>query len=429
MQNRQIRTAACLIGLGAAAIVAQPASAAVGDYQTTLKETISTGAAAAHPRVSLDAVMSSKSGGAPVATGALAYRVDAGHLAPEAWKAMENAPIGTRLGTFSSVLTGTRATELRLQGTGHDAQGSFVRATIGIAKPLSKAIGSSTIPVTIRQSSDEKFMTLFVNLQQPVSKLAALGVDSTVRSATLTLQGTIAYGAALHPITLNPAKLAVMTNLVAAQACAQPACTTLRPVVQKSIAAVHLPKQVTLLAPDTLRYGYRVSIGGTGRPGDHITLSAVASDDSLLASPWGADVRPDGTFEVRATVRSSFDDEKQLVRPASARYVASAVEGNATVLAAAANETQVKLVKPMLQIKRKDSGNKLHFAVKVPGADPNVKVSIKLGARTIAEGTTNAAGRFSITVASPINKGNLRVIASVPGAETSISDPISFSIL
>jgi hypothetical protein len=427
MHTRQLKITACLLGLAAAAFVAGPASAAVGDHQTTLKEVFSTGAANANPDLSLDAVLSSASGNNPVSTGSIIYRVDAGHLAPGAWTAIQRAPAGTRLGTFSSIVTGTHPTDVRLQGAGRDAKGPLVRATIGVDKQLSKGIGSSIVPITLRRTSDAKFITVAVNLQMPVGKLIALGLDSTVRSATLELQGTIAYGAALHPVTANPAKLTALTNMVTTQACAQPACTTLRPPADRSIATVHLPKVVTLLAPDVLSYGYRYSIGGTGRPGDHVTLVALASDGSLLPSPWGSDVRPDGTFEVRATVRSEFGSDNQLVRPAAARYAASATEGNATVLAIASNDTHVRLVKPMLHVQRRANGSKLHFAVRVPGADPNVDVRIQLGKRVIAEGKTNSAGRYSITLASPITKGNIRAVASVPGADTSISDPISFS--
>jgi hypothetical protein len=425
MRTRQLKTAACLLGLGTAALLAQPASAAPGDHQATLKETFSTGVANANPVISLDAVFSSADGN-PVSTGSIVYRVDSAHLSPGAWKAIENAPAGTRLGTFSSVLTGTQDTDVRLQGPGRDAQGPLVRATIGIAKPFSKGIGSSIIPITLRRSRDAKFVTIAVNLQQPVGKLIALGLDSTVRSATFELQGTIAYGAALHPITVNPARPTALTNMVTTQACAQPACTTLRRSADQSVATVHLPKQVTLSAPDVLSYGYRYSIGGTGRPGDHVTLVALGADGSLIPSPWGADVRPDGSFEVRATVRSEFGTDNELVRPAAARYAAEATEGNATVLAVAGNDTHVRLVKPMLHIQRKSNG-KLHFAVRVPGADPNVKVRIQIGKRTLVEGTTNSAGLYSITVASPIATGNLRAIASIPGADTAISNPISFS--
>jgi hypothetical protein len=428
MHTRQLKTAACLVSLGAAALAAQPATAATGDHQTTLKETFSTGAASANPVISLDAVLSSADGKNPVSTGSIVYRIDAGHLAPGAWKAIQNAPAGTRLGTFSSIVTGSSPTKVSLQGPGRDKQGPLVHATIGIDKTFAKGVGSSIIPITLRQSSDMKSITVAVNLQMPVGKLIALRFDSTVRDATLTLQGTIAYGNALHPITANPTKLTALTNMVTTQACAQPACTTLRPAGDKSIATVHLPKVVTLTAPAALSYGYRYSIGGTGRPGDHITLNALASDGSLIPSPWGADVRPDGTFEVRATVRSEFGSDNQLVRPAAARYAASATEGNATVLAIAANDTHVSLVKPMLHIQRKQGGNELHFAVRVPGADPNVNVRIQLGKRVIAEGKTNSAGRYSITVASPIAKGNLRAVASVAGADTSISAPIAFSM-
>ena len=144
------------------------------------------------------------------------------------------------------------------------------------------------MPVVIRLTNGGKLLTIKVDLMTPVAKLTALGIDSTLRSATLTLQGTIAYGAALHPITLNPSTLTVLTNAVAAQACVTPTCTAVRFGTPASPTSVHLPKVVSLNAPAQLSYGYRYSIGGTGQPGDHITLSVLGSDGSLLTSPWGA---------------------------------------------------------------------------------------------------------------------------------------------
>jgi hypothetical protein len=430
MQTRPLKTTACLLGLGALAMAtaAQSAGAATGDLQPTLQETISTGAAAANPVISLDAEFASAKGVTLAKTGTITYGVDARHLSPSAWDAMMKAPAGTRLGTFSSKLTGDSPTNMVLQGVGNDAQGAYVRATIGIDIKLSKGIGSSTVPVIMRMVNGGKQLTIMVDLRTPVSKLSALGIDTTLRTATLTLQGTLAYGAALHPITLNPSKVTVLTNAVAAQACATATCSTLRTGTPASATSVHLPKAVSLNAPAQLSYGYRYSIGGTGQPGDHVTLSVLAADGTLLASPWGAYVRPDGTFEVRATVRSGFGTDDALVRPAAARYVASATEGRATVLAAAASDTAVKLVTPIFHIQRKDAGSKLHLVVRVPGADTNTSVRVMLGNRTIAQGTTSAAGRFSATVATPINKGNLRVVASVPGADKAISQPIPFSI-
>src|SRR3954471_16701525 len=116
MHARQLRTAACLMGLGAAAVAVQPASAAVGDHRATLQETFSTGAASANPVMSLDATIDAADGKVPVSTGSIVYRIDAAHLSPGAWKAIQNAPAGTRLGTFSSVVTGSRPTAVRLQG-------------------------------------------------------------------------------------------------------------------------------------------------------------------------------------------------------------------------------------------------------------------------------------------------------------------------
>ena len=93
------------------------------------------------------------------------------------------------------------------------------------------------------------------------------------------------------------------------------------------------------------------------------------------------------------------------------------------------NDTHVRLVKPRCRVLRKDRGSKLHFLVRVPGADPNVKVRIEAGKDTLVEGTTNAPGRFFATVPRAIREGNLRVVASVPGADAAISNPIASSTL
>ena len=384
----------------------RPASAATGDHQTTLKETFSTGAAAANPVISLDAEF---------AVGETASRSRSRH---HRLPHRRPSPLAEGVGRDAARPGRDPARDVLEQAhrlrPDHAAprrapdatrKGAFVRATIGIDKTLSKGIGSSTVPVVLRMANGGKLLTVRVDLKMPVAKLTALGIDSTLRSATLTLQGTIAYGAALHPITLNPSKVTVLTNAVTAQACATPTCTALRSGTPASPTSVHLPKVVSLSAPAQLNYGYRYSIGGTGQPGDHITLSVLGSDGTLLASPWGADVRPDGTFEVRATVRSGFGTDDALVRPATARYVASATEGNATVLATAANDTAVSLVTPIFHIQRKNAGSKLHLSVHVPGADTNTSVRIMLGNRTIAQGKTTAAGRFVTTDRKPDRQG------------------------
>jgi hypothetical protein len=339
---------------------------------------------------------------------------------------MQMASGGTRIGTFASALTGMDPQQIRLHGMYKDAQGPYVAATIGVSKAMSLKAGSSALPMTLRMSKDGKSLLVSVNLQGPVGRVASLGGTGVLQSATLTLQGKITYGAALHAITLNPAKLTLLNSRVSSKACTTAACTALQPTIENGSASVHLPKAVTLEAPAKLRYGYRVSIMGTGQPGDKVTLSTLGTDGQLLASPWSAFVKPDGTFEVRATVRSGFATDDSLVRPAAGRYVASATEGNATVLAVAPDDTHVSLVSPIFHIVRK-SDSRLHLSVHVPGADANVKVQIRLGSKTIASGMASKSGVFSTTIPAPLSSGKLRAVASVAGADTAFSAPITFS--
>ena len=142
-------------------------------------------------------------------------------------------------------------------------------------------------------------------------------------------------------MTLNPAKDTALVNMVSALPCAQAACTTLSPTTPSSAALVHLPKQVTLQAPDSLQYGHRYSIDGTARPGDHVMLQVMKDDETFVESPWASAARADGTFVVRATIRSGFGEDNKLIRPAAAHYGVAAREGHATVLAVASNATHV----------------------------------------------------------------------------------------
>jgi hypothetical protein len=426
MHTRSLKATALALGLGSAALVAQPALASSADHQTSLKETISTGAAAASPDLSMEADFAAASGATLAPTGAITWVIDAGQLSPGAWKAMQVAPGGTRIGTFTSALTGAKPQQVRVRGAFKDTQGPYVAATIGVSKAMALKVGSSSLPMTLRMSKDGKSLLVSVNLQGPIGRVVSLGGTGVLQSATLTLQGKITYAAALHAITLNPSKLTQLNSRVSSKACTTASCTALAPTIENGTASVHLPKNVTLQAPAKLRYGYRVSIFGTGQPGDKVTLSTLGSNSQLLASPWSAYVKPDGTFEVRATVRSGFASDDSLVRPAAGRYVASATEGNTTVLAVAPDDTHVTLVQPIFHIQRK-SGSRLHVMVHVPGADANVKVQIRLGSKTIASGMTSKSGVFSTTIAAPISSGKLRAVASVAGADTAFSAPITFS--
>jgi hypothetical protein len=133
--------------------------------------------------------------------------------------------------------------------------------------------------------------------------------------------------------------------------------------------------------------------------------------------------RPDGTFVIRVTLRSLFADNGNLTLPARGRYAVASVEGgNATVYGIAAQDTHVVLARPRFVVRRKTAGKLLHFAVRVPGGDQHVRLAIKLGHETLAKGYASQHGTFSKTILKPDARGNLRVVASVPGADTAISD-------
>jgi hypothetical protein len=213
---------------------------------------------------------------------------------------------------------------------------------------------------------------------------------------------------------------------VSIQACGQPACVTLSTAASANSATVHLPKIVSVTPPQSAMYGYRYSISGAARAGDQVALQGL-SKDGLVEARGKAAVRPDGSFLIRTTLRSAFSDDGDLLLPARGRYaVASTEGGNATVYGIATEDTRVTLAQPRLVLQRKP-GNKLHFAIRVPGGDQHVRVAIKLGSKTLAKGYATQTGRFFKTIVKPSQTGNLRAVVSVPGADTAFSAPTILS--
>jgi hypothetical protein len=423
--NRRLVRAA---GLVAIAMLAIPLAAQAADYRAQLSEQLSTGAVKASPSLTLHATIDDGSGNAPVPTGWLRFMVDANHLAPNAWTSLMAATPGTQLGTFSSELSDSAATPLRVLGHGKDTTGQFVRAAVGVTAASSAIIGNDTLVIVIRPTASAKHITFVLDTRSAIGKLTAKGVDSTLQDVTLSLRGVITFSGKGHALTLNPVKQTMMTNSVLGRACAQPACTTLRSSSSSSVASVHLPKSVTLAAPVTATYGYRYSIGGTGRSGDTVILQALSTDGLVPSSGTATTmVRPDGTFVIRATLRSVFSDDGDLTLPARGRYAVASIEGgNATVYGSATQDTHVNLAQPKFVLQRKP-GSKLHFSIRVPGADRHVHLAIKLGSKTLATGYASQSGLFSKTIAKPTTTGNLRVVATVPGADTSISEATPLS--
>ena len=412
-------------GLSAVAMLALPLAAQAADYRAQLSESFNSGLAAARPSITLRATFDNGSGGAPLPTGMLSFNVDTRHLTSSAWNSMLAATGGTQLGIVTSDLTGT--SPLRVLSSGKDPYGPYVRAGIDVPSSTAAITGTDTLVMVIRRTPSRAHLTFVLDLRDAVGKLAAKGAASTLQSITLALRSSIVYGGKSHGITFNPASVTAMTNSITGRACATAAACTAPLPASTGSATVHLPKTVTLSAPVTATYGYRYSIGGTGRSGDVVNLESLATAGSLPAR-GSTMVKPDGTFVIRATLRSLFTDNGSLAMAARGRYAVASVEGgNATVYGIAGQDTHVTLAQPRFVLRRKSGGKLLHFSVRIPGADVHVRVAIKLGSKTLVQGYATQSGVFSKTILKPSERGNLRVVAAVPGADTAISNPTPLS--
>jgi hypothetical protein len=413
-------------GLGAVAMLALPLAAQAADNRVQFSESFNSGVAGLRPTLTLRAVLDNGAGGAPVPTGVLRFTIDSRHLSSAAWSSLMAAPVGTQLGTVESDLSGPGASPMRVLSHGKDANGQYVRAGVDVPHSIAAIVGDDSLPVVIRRSPSGAHVSFQLDVRSIVGKLAAQGAPSTLQTVSFSLRSVIVYGGRGHPVTLNPSRDTALTNSVTARACAQPACATLLPTSSTGSATVHLPKTVTVAAPVAATYGYRYSIGGTGRSGDLVILQSLANTG--LPARATAMVRPDGTFVIRATLRSLFSDDGDLTLAARGRYAVASIEGgNTTVYGIAAQDTHVVLARPRFVLQRKTGGKLLHFAVRIPGGDRHVRVAIKLGSETLAKGYANEHGNFFKTIVKPHARGNLRVVASVPGADTAISDATPLS--
>jgi hypothetical protein len=412
--HRRVRRAT---GLGIVAMLAVPLAAQAADYRTQLSESFNTGAAAARPAISLNAFLDNGSGGAPVPTGVIRFNVDSRHLTSSAWSSMFAAPGGTQLGNVTNNLTGSSS--LRVLSHGTDASGQYIRAGVDVPGSTASIIGADNLVFVIRRTPSHAHVTYTLDLRPAIGRLVPRGAGSTLETMTLAIRSSIVYGGHSRGITFNPTSVTALTNSVTTRACAVATCTTLRAASSTGSATVHLPKTVTLAAPVTALYGYRLSIGGTGRSGDVVNLESLAN--TSVPARGSTMVRPDGTFVIRATLRSIFSDDGDPIMPARGRYAVASVEGgNATVFGIASQDTHVVLSQPRFVLQRK-AGSKLHFSVRVPGGDSHVRIAIKLGSQTLATGYSSTSGTFSKTIVKPHATGNLRIVASVPGADTAVS--------
>ena len=326
---------------------------------------------------------------------------------------------------MTSELTGPRPRPLRVLAQGRDAAGQYVRAGLQCRGARAVVIGSDTIPMVIRRATSGA-VTFALDTHVAVGKFAAAGTAATLQDVTLALRSAIAFGGKSRPITLNPAKDTALTNTVAMQACA--------PARLRDAAAddEHRQRQ---RPPAQDRHSAGTAVGHVRlslldrrrRPaGDQVALQGL-SKDGLVEARGSADVRPDGSFLIRTTLRSAFSDDGDLVLPARGRYgVASTEGGNATVYGIATEDTHVALAQPRLVLQRKP-GNKLHFAIRVPGGDQHVRVTIKLGSEDARSGLCDSERPVLQDDRQALGEGELRAVASVPGADTAFSLPTTFS--
>jgi hypothetical protein len=418
--QRKIRRAT---GLGIVALLAVPLGAQAAGFRAQLSESFNSGLAGARPSIALNATIDDGSGGTPAATGVVRFNVDTRHLTASAWSSLFAAPGGTQLGNVTNNLTG--ASSLRVLSHGTDPSGQYVRAGFDVPGSTASIIGDDNLVFVIRRTPSHAHLTYVLDLRPAIGKLVARGADATLQTLTLAIRSSIVYGGKSHGITLNPASVTALTNSVTTRACADAACATLQAASATGAATVHLPKAVTLAAPVTALYGYRYSIGGTGRSGDVVNLESM--ENTSLPPRGSTLVRPDGTFVIRATLRSLFSDDGDPIMQARGRYAVASVEGgNATVYGIATQDTHVALSQPHFVLQRK-AGSKLHFSVRIPGADKHVRIAIKLGSQTLATGYSTASGTFAKTIVKPHGTGNLRVVASVPGADTAVSNATPLS--
>ena len=139
-------------------------------------------------------------------------------------------------------------------------------------------------------------------------------------------------------------------------------------------------------------------------------------------------VRPDGTFVIRATLRSLFSDDGDLALAARGRYAVASVEGgNATVYGIAAQDTHVVLSQPRFVLQRKTGSKSALLGAHPRRRRPRARRDQARQPRRSRPATRRSSGTFSKTILKPAERGNLRVVASVPGADTAISNATPLS--
>jgi serine/threonine-protein kinase len=441
-----------------------PVSAEAADYRVTFSEQVTTAAAGAEPDLALIAAfddghnMHGYGLGPSPQTAEVVFRVDRRQF--EAGQSglygLYGAPLGTQLGYFTiSPGGGNRVQQpLRKAAIFHAANGDrIIRLSHDTSREYRDVTPLPRRNSTLRVTPDSLILT--VHLQEVAHLSAKAGIDFSFQWVGVHFFGSfVSLKQRVHFIR-NPQLRTTFRASVSARRCLDALCTSIGPRVE-DVAAISVPRELTMKAPRHAVYGQPARFSGRGHAGDSVTVAFQPEPRrGPSCTPVNVDHVPqcrprfrpalrkiterrtrvdsDGTWSLELPVGSGVVQgpgyEVPFERFASGRYVAVAytgtrihgpvIGGSFSTLAAAPTTTIVSLKKPAITITPR--GRRLRVAVAVAGADQFVAVTLRARGRTIATGPVTEHGMFVAEIDRPRRASSIEAVASALGAVPSRS--------
>src|SRR4051812_46772025 len=209
-----------------------PGSALAAGYAAHLQEYYSTGAAGAHPDVSLSVTFDDGNGGkTDQPTGVLGFGLGTRHFSPTALGELSATGAGAVIGEAESDLADVNGVNTPLaitvgSGTVVDPVTGIgaIPAAIALPPTFSTLLGTDKLPIFIERSlspldgKTQQYAAL-VYLTTANKALAAQGLKLAFGKLRLTFYGTYAAGGSNHFLTTNPAASTPLTNAIVARGC------------------------------------------------------------------------------------------------------------------------------------------------------------------------------------------------------------------
>jgi hypothetical protein len=398
------------------------APSALAAYGIGFDETLSTGAAAASPDLTLRVAVAPGS----EATARIVAHIDPGHFGPGGMRPMleglalagRGTPIGSAAITFAGVAQMQMAVRMNtaLPGAGADSP-----VLTGSLEPAPDPGASTPIRIEAGPAGD---LAISADLRPLRAALVAAGAATGVlQEFELRLFGTYTGGQTEGRIALNPANRQTLRTTVEAFPCADAACTSEAAAMSAS-ASITLPKRITFTAPPRFVYGQRTLFTGTGDAGDVARLWLKTPGGLVPVPAPGAIVGRDGRFSITARPRTIVDAAGTVLHRATGRYVVTVAEGGTGAIAAeATGVSRASLGSPRLRILPR-AGRQLEIAVSLPGGDATVSVRVTRGSVLVARGVLDRRGRFATTLRVGA-VGRYRAVVSLPGATSARSNSVT----